>query len=311
MSRSARIPPLAWAFALLIGLLVFGFGLRLRSAPAPEPAPAGSTLAASVDREPADRPDATGTRGDVELVASRPVDVEGGETEPTGEVRGTIALVIDDVGRRVDRIDRFAGLGVPITFAVLPFETRTAEVVQRVAELGAEMLVHLPMEGSAGADPGPGALMATMDRDTLRARTRSALEAVPGAMGVNNHMGSVLSADADRMAAVLEEVAARGLFFLDSRTSAQSVGYRLARELSLDAAERDVFLDTERQVSAIDRQFDELLARASAQGSAIAIGHPYDETLEVLVRRVAEAEAAGYRFVPVSYLLERTSAPES
>lgn len=328
MSRIARVPPLAWAFALALGAVIFGLGLMLRGdgdrwgvADVPTEF-AGAASAEDAETTPADpeAPSAERSSGDLVPAGRAETTTEPASTAPIpefhdplppGGVRGTIALVIDDVGRRVERIDRFMAVGVPITFAVLPFEPRTAQVVERVQDLGAEMLVHLPMEGAAGANPGPGALMATMDVETLRSRTLSALDAVPGAVGVNNHMGSVFSADAERMGAVLEQVGSRGLFFLDSRTSANSVGYRLARDLALDAAQRDVFLDSEREIDAIERQWGELLTVAAARGSAIAIGHPYDETLEVLSRRVEEAEAAGFRFVPVSYLLERSGDPES
>lgn len=306
MARTARIPPLAWAFALVLGLLLFAAGLRLRDGaePAPAaPAPEATTGEAAVSGQP---PRAEGPTPGTDAAPEPAPAADRGD-----RVRGTIALVIDDVGRRVDRVDRFASLGVPVSFAVLPFESRSAEVARRVRELGAEMLVHLPMQGAAGADPGPGALMADMDLATLREQTRRALDALPDAIGVNNHMGSVLSADPQRMGAVLDVVAGRGLFFLDSRTSAQSVGFDAARRREIAAARRDVFLDSERDALAIDRQFSALLELASVAGAAVAIGHPYDETLEVLERRVPEALAAGYRFVPVSYLLVSAPPPES
>jgi polysaccharide deacetylase 2 family uncharacterized protein YibQ len=225
---------------------------------------------------------------------------------PPATDRPLVAIVIDDLGRSVDDVRRFEGLGVPISYAVLPFETRTAEVVEELRRRDAEFLVHLPMEGSPGADPGPGALWADMDPPELGDATRAALQAVPGAVGVNNHMGSVLSADPGAMATVLQVVAARGLFFLDSRTTAETVGYTTAVDLGIPAAQRQVFLDGDREPESIRRQFREALARASERGSVVVIGHPYEETVEVLRQEVAAAREIGYRFVPVSYLLDRT-----
>ena len=135
---------------------------------------------------------------------------------------------------------------MPLTYAVLPFETKTAAVAARLAELGEEVLCHLPMEAQRGENPGPGALTEAMNEGEIRDATRRALEAVPGAVGVNNHMGSALSEDPDAMAAMLGVVRKRGLFFLDSRTSAASVAYGLAREAGVPAAERKVFLDGDR-----------------------------------------------------------------
>ncbi len=143
-------------------------------------------------------------------------------------------------------IDELRAFGVPLTYAVLPFETKTAAVAARLAELGEEVLCHLPMEAQHGENPGPGALTEAMNQEEIRDATRRALEAVPGAIGVNNHMGSALSEDPEAMAAMLGVVRKRGLFFLDSRTSAASVAYGLAREAGVPAAERKVFLDGDR-----------------------------------------------------------------
>jgi len=225
---------------------------------------------------------------------------------PAGPVHGVrVALVIDDLGRSVEDLPPLEGLGVPVTYAVLPFQEQTPEVVSELRRRGEEILLHLPMEPKNGEDPGPGALRRGMSDEELRERTLAALRAVPGAVGVNNHMGSGLSAEEGPMTTVLGVLAARGLFFLDSRTSAESVGYKVARQLGVPAAERQVFLDGEPTPEAIDAQFQRLLGLARARGSAIAIGHPHPETLAALEREVPKAKAEGYEFVPVSYLLDR------
>lgn len=226
-------------------------------------------------------------------------------TVPPAPASGAdVALVVDDLGRSVEDVRRLGRLGVPLTYAVLPFERLTPEVLAALAETEAEILVHLPMEGRGGADPGPGALSAGMAPADLAAATRAALDAVPGAVGVNNHMGSVLSADVRAMRAVLGEVAGRGLYFLDSRTTADTVGYGAARALGVPAARRDVFLDGRVEREAIRRQLRRALALAAECGSAIAIGHPHPETLAVLAEEVPAARAKGYRFVTVGELLE-------
>jgi hypothetical protein len=217
-----------------------------------------------------------------------------------------VALVIDDLGRSVDDLRPLESLGVPITYAVLPYEEETPQVVAALQERGAEILLHLPMEPKNGGNPGPGALLRGMSDDELREKTLEALRAVPGAVGVNNHMGSGLSAEEGPMTTVLGVLAARGLFFLDSRTSAESVGYKVARALGVPAAERQVFLDGEPTPEAIHAQFERLLGLARTHGAAIAIGHPHPETLAALEREVPKAKAEGYEFVPVSYLLTRS-----
>lgn len=216
-----------------------------------------------------------------------------------------VAIVIDDLGRSLAEVERLERLGVPITFAVLPFERRTAEVVAHLRSAGAEILCHLPLEGRAGADPGPGAIRDEHSARRVARRTREAIEAVPGAVGLNNHMGSKVTADREAMHAVIEVVADRGLFFLDSRTTADSVAYELAKEAGVPTASRAVFLDGEREPGAIRTQFERLLELARARGAAIAIGHPHGVTFDALDALIPEAVTAGYEFVPVSYLLDR------
>lgn len=223
---------------------------------------------------------------------------------PVAAGHARLALVIDDLGRSVGDVDRLRRLGVEWTAAVLPFESRTADVVSALRAIDVEYLCHLPMQ-PVSANPGPGALRIDMSADELAAATRAALAAVPGAAGVNNHMGSVLSANRVAMVPILGELAASGLFFLDSRTSAASIGYGLALELGLPATQRQVFLDSDRSQAAIARQFVRWLELARSRGTALAIGHPHADTFAVLEREIPRAIAAGYEFIPVSYLLDR------
>lgn len=223
---------------------------------------------------------------------------------------GRVAIVVDDLGRSVESVERLLRLGVPLTYAVLPFESRTADVVARLRAANAEIVCHLPLEGRRGADPGPGAILDDDSTRRIGRRTREAIEAVPGAVGLNNHMGSIVTADREAMAAVLAVVAERGLFFLDSRTTPESVAYEMARAAGVPTARREVFLDGRLDRATIGAEFERLLAAASANGAAIAIGHPHEATLAALEEWVPRAVARGYEFVPVSYLLERDARPE-
>ena len=218
--------------------------------------------------------------------------------------------MIDDLGRSLQDLKHLERLGVDISYAVLPFESQTPRVVDELRRKGREILCHLPMEPRNAANPGPGALKTSMSPEQLSQRTREALAAVPGAIGVNNHMGSSLTEDRRWMTPILEELKERRLFFLDSRTSAESVGYELAQELGVPTAERQVFLDRDPSPEAIREQFDRLLELARKRGAAIAIGHPYPSTLEILAEAVPASLEQGYEFVPVSFLLDSSGSFE-
>ncbi|HSD71693.1 MAG TPA: divergent polysaccharide deacetylase family protein, partial [Thermoanaerobaculia bacterium] len=150
--------------------------------------------------------------------------------------------------------------------------------------------------------PGPGVVLRS-DTDDAIARTVIAdLASVPGAVGVNNHMGSAATADPRVMRAVVHVLSQRGLFFIDSRTTEATVARRVADEAALPAASRRVFLDATPNPSAIQRAYRELLAKAKKDGSALAIGHPHPATLEVLERELPRLREEGIALVPVSRL---------
>ena len=297
-------------------MLYLGFGSRSEPSRGERP-PAPSAPSAGTAAKPRESRASKPASGSA-AAAPDHVDTERSGTSEVAVVSapapaegGRIALVIDDLGRSLADLDTIEHLDVPVSYAVLPYEEETQPVVERLRERKAEMLLHLPMEPANGEDPGPGALRLGMTPEQLRQLTLAALRAVPGAVGVNNHMGSGLSADERSMKTILAVLAGRNLFFLDSRTSAQSVGYQTAIRAGVPAAERQVFLDSDTQTEAIRGQFHRLLGLARTRGAAVAIGHPHPETLAVLAEEVPKAKALGYEFVPVSYLLDRPDSPDS
>jgi len=309
-SRSQR-SGLAGLWLFLLGVLAGGGILYLAChdslATRPEPRKAESPAPHAKPKRNAERrPGLTKPSGET------PSPAQGGPAEaspaPTRPAR--VALVIDDLGRSVDDLLPLEKLGVPITYSVLPFQENTAAVAAQLRSRREEILLHLPMQAKNGENPGPGALRLGMTDDQLRTGTLAALQAVPGAVGVNNHMGSGLSVDARAMSAILRVLSSRGLFFLDSRTSPDSVGYRTAMALGVPAAERQVFLDSDPGPAAVHEQFQRLLDLARSRGAAVAIGHPHPDTLAVLTDEVPRARSQGYDFVPVSFLLDRAGGPE-
>ena len=298
---------------LILGALLGAGALYLAiqdRVPDPQPPRAESPAPAGKEKAPPRR-EVTEPEDPAKAVEEERTSEVATVSAPAPAEGGRVALVIDDLGRSVEDLQALAGLSVPISYAVLPFEEQTPQVVTELRQRGEEILLHLPMEPAAsGKDPGPGALRLGMTPEELRQSTLAALQAVPGAAGVNNHMGSGLSADEPSMTTILGVLSSRGLFFLDSRTSAQSVGYRVATRLGLPAAERQVFLDPDPSPEAIRAQFHRLLGLARTRGAAVAIGHPLPETLAILAEEIPKARGLGYEFVPVSYLLDRPDAPE-
>ena len=219
-------------------------------------------------------------------------------------VQGVAAIIIDDIGQSMEAVERLLDIGQPIAFAILPGQAHSRQAAAKARERGQVVMLHLPMEPKGRENnPGFGALLASHDRAGLLRLVAGNLESVPGASGVNNHMGSLLTERMESMEPLMEDFKARGLFFVDSATSSGSVAYEAARRAGLSAARRDVFLDNERDVGKITEALDLMAAKARKNGFAVAIGHPYPETIRALELYAPRLAAKGIRLAPVTRLL--------
>ncbi|ABM61984.1 divergent polysaccharide deacetylase family protein [Halorhodospira halophila] len=215
------------------------------------------------------------------------------------------ALIIDDIGDDWAAGVRSIDLAEGVTISVLPHTPHGRSLAERAHERGHEVMLHLPMEAKNGADPGPGALFLDMDEEQVRKTIARALKSVPHAAGVNNHMGSLITRHPGHMTWLMEELAAReDLYFIDSRTSARSVAQQMAEEHGVDNAVRHVFLDPRRDTEVIAEQFERFVTLAQQGDGAIAIGHPYPETLDLLEEELPRLRERGVALVPASELVD-------
>jgi polysaccharide deacetylase 2 family uncharacterized protein YibQ len=209
-----------------------------------------------------------------------------------------LALIVDDCGQWIDTERAFIALSIPLTLSVLPDVHYTSTVATEAADAGKGVMLHLPMETLSGLNPGPGKVTTEMSDSQIVQQVEADLAQVPLAAGVNNHEGSKASADERVMGDVIGVLAKHGdLFFIDSRTSAASVGERVAESHGVPTAARDVFLDNQASVTYTVAQLKEAAAIARRTGSAIAIGHPRPTTLEAVRDMIPELQAAGIEFV--------------
>ena len=224
---------------------------------------------------------------------------------PVAERRrtGNIAIVIDDFTDDDPIAAHFCAIPQPLTFSILPRASQAHSLVERMRANGHEVLIHLPMEPKGGASLGGNAILVGLDDEEIRRRVRRALQRVPHARGINNHMGSKATADKRVMRLVLSELKDRKLLFLDSRTTASSVAYQLAVDMDIRAFNRDLFIDEIADAQTIRDKLWELAAIAAQSGQAIGVGHNRRETLIALSAALPQLEKRGFRFVRVSQLL--------
>jgi hypothetical protein len=219
--------------------------------------------------------------------------------------RPLIAIVIDDVGLDRARSKRAWELPGPMTMSFLPYAKDLPEQARAARARGHELMLHMPMEPNGRNDPGPGALMVSMSDAELRQKLLIALESFGGYVGINNHMGSRFTANRHDMEVVMRQLKPRGLMFLDSRTSPQSVGDQTAQEMGVPSIVRHVFLDDEETLDAVRRKLAETEAVARRQGFVVAIGHPHDSTLQALAEWLPTVQGKGLALAPSTAILRK------
>lgn len=296
MAASRNPAPIGLLAMVALACLGFAF------APSPPPPPPMepdeiAAMQRSIDRLVADTRAWQASRGDQHL--------------PWDEAQGHLAIVVDDIGRELHLFEQLLDLRFRLTFSVLPGSVYAPGTQLRLRDdrrRFREILLHLPMEPedparmSEGDEAEETFLLATDDAATLRTKVAAALDRVPAAVGVNNHMGSRLSADRAAMDAIMPVLRERGVFFVDSRTSAATVAERAAREADVPTAARQVFLDDDPAPAAIERE----LARAAAlsrERPVIAIAHSSPALVDVLRRRLPQLFAEGIVVYPASTIV--------
>lgn len=220
---------------------------------------------------------------------------------PVLHAEATISIIIDDMGYRLALGRRAVNLPGVMTYAFLPHAPHSKYLAQKVHEQHKQVMLHQPMTAESHRNMGPGGLDEGMNAVQLARVLAGNLASVPYVEGINNHMGSLLTQQKSMMDLFMHALAKRGrLFFIDSRTTSASVALIEARENGIASTSRDVFLDDDRSPALINHQLDILVSKAQRKGYALAIGHPYPETLQVLETRLPQLHERGIQMVKAS-----------
>ncbi len=218
---------------------------------------------------------------------------------------GKLAIIIDDMGAGLNEARALADIGVPLTFSIIPGLRSYREVAVYSASKGIETMIHIPMQskGWPARRLENNGLLVSMSADDISERLKGFIRDIPNATGANNHMGSEFTEHANKMKSVLVALKDNKLFFVDSVTSPQTVGQKVAQELGVRNARRNVFLDNEQNSSYILGQLDQAVRLARKNGAAIAICHPHPMTIKTLAGALPGLEKQGIKFVPASALV--------
>ena len=223
-----------------------------------------------------------------------------------------VAIIIDDIGYDQRIADQFMAMEIPLTFSMLPYSPFSRRIVEQARSKGLEIMLHLPMEPNEypTVKPGPGALLSGMSPDEFIDQLKDNIDQIQGIKGVNNHMGSKISASPERMRQIFSILKKRDLYYVDSRTTTETVARPSANLLQLPFAERDIFIDHFDDPAFIRSQLERLIQRALRQGYAVGIAHPHPNTIRTInafLPRLRESVT----LVPASMVVRQAMLAES
>ncbi len=251
--------------------------------------------------------------GPLSLLFSAPRTLPAAEKKPT-EVIPTppagnlVAIIIDDMGNSLEALEEISDMQLPITISVLPLSAYAEETARMAYERGMEVMLHLPGESinnQEGNNYTAGLIRAGMSRMNIQEIVEASILRVPYIQGVNNHMGSKITQEESVMRPILETLKRHNLFFLDSRTTAASIAFDLARKMGLPSAYRNMFLDTTVGVEFTKQKIADLIRLSERTGRAIGIGHPFPETLQALSESLPFFAGRNVKAVFVSDIVRR------
>ncbi|MDZ7318461.1 MAG: divergent polysaccharide deacetylase family protein [candidate division KSB1 bacterium] len=221
---------------------------------------------------------------------------------------GKIAIIIDDFGYANNKTARqFLEMKYPVTLSIIPGQKYSTEIAAAAREVGKKYLVHLPMEAvEEKVEDSDYTIYTDLSDEEIEARVRGALDLLPDAVGVNNHMGSQATADIRVMKAVLSTLKSRNKLFIDSRTTAESVAPQIAHQQQLRFLSNDGFLERNRSEKEdyIQQKLAAVARLASKRGRAIVIGHPYKQTARALLKELPRLEKQGFEIVPLTEIVQ-------
>lgn len=215
-----------------------------------------------------------------------------------------LAIILDDLGNDREAAEAIFALREPLTVSVLPFHAHSTEIAEQARRRGLGVMLHLPMQAVGNELPEAQQLHGGMTEAQVTRMVGEMLESVPTAAGVNNHEGSLATTDTKLMTELMPLLKQRGLFFIDSRTTAATVAFDTAEQAGVPSGFRNVpFLDDVEDVAAIRKQMELAVDGAKERGAVIAIGHPHPATLQVLAETLPQLKSQGVRLVLVSDLV--------
>lgn len=219
--------------------------------------------------------------------------------------KAMLAIIVDDGGANIEYAQKIASLGIPMTWAIMPYERYSQKTAEIASAKQIPYLLHLPMQAEIDKEDGPFLIGKGMSHEKIYNVTRDALEYLPSPIGINNHRGSLATADREIVSPVMEVLKEKELIFVDSRTSQKSVAFDVARSIGIKTLQNRGFLDNTADKNAINARFHEIVQMAVKKGHFVVICHFRPATTLFLEKLAGEYKSLPVEFVTVPEMVER------
>ncbi len=222
---------------------------------------------------------------------------------PMAQNNATLTFIFDDAGHNIKQLQAFLALPFPITVAVLPCLSHSSQVAELVRKSGNEVILHQPMQSiNLSVNPGEGAITPEMDEETVKSTVLKNIFEFWPISGMNNHEGSLITSDAEKMAVIMSICSQQEIYFLDSRTNSESKVRYVSQMLGYPYYERNIFLDNTKNRNDILLQIKKGVEFSNKTGNAIMIGHIWSAEIlpSILKELFPILSKKGYSFTTVS-----------
>ena len=302
----------AFAGLAILAVLVAAIGFLVYTLAPPEKSSQSSSISKSTQakKQPVKKKPAFEIYPKEKTSAGKPlakIDIPKSIPEPKPLPLGKlprVALILDDLGYDKKMAEKFFALNINLTVSILPHSPLQNKIARSASSKGLEIMLHLPMEPVEypEVNPGPGTLLSSMSPDELISQLEENLNTLPGVKGVNNHMGSKLTAASTQMYQIFSVLKHRDLFFIDSRTTSDSICKPSARLFQVPFAQRDVFIVNYQKPDFIRTKIKELISIAQINGEAVGILHPHSTTYRILQEMLPDLQNQ-VQLVPASKIV--------
>lgn len=221
-----------------------------------------------------------------------------------------VAIIINNLGLSATYTEQILKL-MPknITLSFSHISPKLKKWVREARQKGFEVLIDLPMEpdGFPRNDPGRSTLLTSLSEVENLNRLEYVMVQSGGYVGLLSTHGSKFTLNSELLLPILKAIKGRGLLYVDSRTTSQSLGPELSSDIQLPRAFNNVFIDKTPSQGHITNKLRELERIVMDKKFAVAIARPLPISMEILSEWASSLKKKGIALAPITAIVDKQS----